>query len=562
MPFLVRLGTIGRSKDRYQWSPSDSHPSTFARLGNLSRNLTDPAPRRGQPYADSPPPYSQVQGVDRRHVAETVTRTASSRRGGDETRRSPQRAATAPLTTGNLASLNGGDGVHFKHRLSHVSQYPAQLLDSSTLAASSASSEIGADDFPQTPGRQPQHRSPVQSPPRSQRRPSARRPVSVASSSSTAAACMALGQLPGSEPFDLAPPSQRVLARHAGIAAQTSPPPAARSTTSWLDDARGRETVYETEAPAAAYETAQVMQVHSLISRASVSRNGSSTSVNRISLVSSTAQSLRELANAHEGSNGSGRPGIRPVDGGFPKRLSSLHAHPVIRTSRTWPTARQVPRPERRDSLQVRSSTIAVALTTAEPHPGHRVDIEEEEDRPPPPPPKDPGYVSRPPGQKAKQPRQASSQQQQQQQKRLRRHSSTPNLSSVGLGVTGVSLYSANDGELLLPNSQYSSSSSSKHNNHARTTSAPLGRRASARNRLGSLVQGGNRRGSGQQQHGHRRFFSLRTGGGNPDGDASFRERPGHDGSASPANRRAQMAVACARLLGRALPKSSVIKGA
>jgi hypothetical protein len=528
MPFLVRLGTIGRSKDRFQWSPNDSHQSAFARQGNLSRNHTDPVPRRGQPYADSPPPYGQVQSVSRRQAAEATAPSASSRR-GDE-RRSPQRAATAPLTSGNLASLDG-DGVHFKNRLSHVSQYPTQLLDSSTAAPSSAaSSAIGAEDFPPTPGRRPQ------------RRASARRPASAASSSSTAAACMALGQLPGSEPFGLAPPSRDVLRRHSGVAALPSPPPG-RSATSWLDDARGRETVYE---------TAQAVPVRPVVSV--YSRNASSTSVNRIS-AASTAPSLGELANAHEGGVGGGSAGKR-LAGGFPRRLSSLHAHPVVRTSRTWPTARQAPRPERRDSLQIHASAVA-----AEPHPGHRVDIDDGEDRPPPPPPKDPGYVSRPPGKKAKQRRQASSQQQQQQQqkKRLRRHSSTPNLSSVGLGVTGVSLYSANDGELLLPNSQYSGGNK---NTHARTPSALLGRRASARNRLGSLVQGVGRHGPGQQS-GHRRFFSLRTGGGGggePVGDASFRERSEHDKS-SPANRRSQMAVACARFLGRALPKSSVIKG-
>jgi hypothetical protein len=349
---------------------------------------------------------------------------------------------------------------------------------------------------------------------------------------------MALGQLPGSEPFGLAPPSRDVLQRHSGVAALPSPP-AGRGATSWLDDARGRETVYE---------TAQAVRVRSVVS--GCSRNASSTSVNRISVVS-TAPELGELASAHEGSGGAGKR----LAGGFPQQLSSLHAHPVVRTSRTWPLARQVQRPERRDSLQIHASS-AVA---AEPHPGHRVDIDGEEDRPPPPPPKDPGYVSRPPGQKAKQPRQASSQQHQHQLKRLRRHSSTPNLSSVGLGVTGVSLYSANEGELLLPNSQYSGGN---NNTHARAASAPLGRRASARNRLGSLVQGVSRHGPGQHS-GHRRFFSLRTGGGGggePVGDASFRERSEHDKS-SPANRRSQMAVACARFLGRALPKSSVIKG-
>jgi hypothetical protein len=95
MPFLVRLGTIGRSKDRYQWSPKDSQPSTLARLGNLSRNNTDPV--RGQSYADSPPPYSQVQSLE-------TTRTAAQC--SDEQQRRPQRAATAPLTSGNLASFN------------------------------------------------------------------------------------------------------------------------------------------------------------------------------------------------------------------------------------------------------------------------------------------------------------------------------------------------------------------------------------------------------------------------------------------------------------------------
>jgi hypothetical protein len=485
----------------------------------------------------------------------------------DERQRRPQRAATAPLTSGNLASFNergqqhqqqqrsstaaasaaAGQGMHFKHRISHVSEYPAQLLDAS-VSASAASSDIGADDFPQTPGHHPSPPSQQQQPSSPQRRRSStrRRAVSVASSNSTAAACMAVGQLPGSEPFELAPPSRDVLRRHSGVAAQPSHAhPLPRSSTSWLDDARGRETVYET----AQYETAQAVSVRPVVSRAGGgSRNASSTSVNRVSVVSA-APSLQELVSVHSardgssGSSSSNGNGKRPA-GGFPQRLSSLHAHPVLKSSFTWPIAQQVQRPERRESLQAPAAAV-------EPHPGHRVDIDADNDRPPPPPPKDPGYVSRPPGQpRQKQPRQ-SSQAHQQQQKRMRRHSSTPNLSSVGLGVTGVSLYSANDGELLLPHSN-------SNNNNARS-SKPLGRRASARNRLGNLVQGS------RAPH-HRRFFSLRHGGGEPLGNASFREHS--DGAvhgrspSSSANRRSQMAVACARFLGRALPKSSVLKGA
>jgi hypothetical protein len=244
-----------------------------------------------------------------------------------------------PLTSSNLAQLEDvryGEVAHtaqLKNRISTVSQYPV-LMNTS----------------PSNDGRR-----------RSQRI----RPASI-TSTSTNGIYVTVGKLPGSEPFDLEPPSQDILSRHYGIPAQHVP-----VTNNGAVEDRGQE--------GPVVQTAQAVHVQIVGSQ----NNHSTTSVNRISIISNAPKA--------DGSPRRSRGFSASGANQFPPRVTSIHP-PPMRASRTWPDNLE-PQPQ-----QMSTGPRAASWTSGR----YLEEIMVQQQQlvaggdspvPPPPPPKDPGYI-------------------------------------------------------------------------------------------------------------------------------------------------------------------------
>jgi hypothetical protein len=211
----------------------------------------------------------------------------------------------APLPSSNSVGpredVRYGDvarSPQFKNRISTVSQYPVLV-------------NVGA-------------------PPVDVGRASRRRPVSIAS---TSGLYLAVAQLPGSEPFELEPPSQDILLKNSGLSAQHYP------ALSSHDQDQERPI----------YHTAQAVRVQ----RAG-SESNNAPSVHRVSIASTERSPRRNRAMSVQSRNQS-----RPQ---------------LARVSRTWP-----------DEVMPTSAWSNSDATVSA----------SESTRPPPPPPKDFGYLNR-----------------------------------------------------------------------------------------------------------------------------------------------------------------------
>jgi len=322
-------------------SPLDSsHDSSFPTTRSKARLSRPPnlptgylSSQSSNRTAVSPPPtYAQFRNIEITGMARPERRDRHVVRQASDIP-SVQPAPPAP-STHNLTSfsenLRYGDvsrQANLKNRISTVSQYPVLM----NAGASTRASTI------------------------IERRQSRRRPISIASTSS-AGIYLAVGQLPGSEPFDLTPPSEDMLVRHEGRAAPL-------------------QSIYNTkDANAPIYETAQAVRV-----LARTTPNASTTSVNalnRVSVVSAVSE----------------------VDVPRRNRSSSVISNPNPRRDRSSsitsiPTSTHISS-ARRPSVKPSSSWP----TEAPPALG-RSFLDESftgpNDLPPPPPPKDPGYVKR-----------------------------------------------------------------------------------------------------------------------------------------------------------------------
>jgi len=335
MPTLARVSR--GSNERYQWAPirdasplspnfrDSSHASAFAasnsrprarlsRPPNLPFGIPSPC---GVSPPDSPLPagFTGSSGhmglvIGSKHTSARRMSVASV----DET-------IPEHLTSNNLAKLDGlrtGEVArqpNLKSRISTVSQYPVFV-------------NCGASERHSTDGRTRTRR----------------RPISIASTSTTGI-YLAIAGLPGAEPFDLEPPSQDMLNRHVGRAAQTQaslqlPPYGAGST--------------------ATFEPASTTRV--------VVRNEQNTST------LSTAQQNSRVSVLSTGFG---------IDPSSPRRSVSVCVSLMstrrqsIQPSWSWPVNPEL----EYSSIDQHELQWAPSL----------------QDTPPPPPPKDPGYLKRPP---------------------------------------------------------------------------------------------------------------------------------------------------------------------
>jgi len=321
--FIPRLR---RKVDRNSWipigegsqvttnSPFDS--ATSARVDGPP-NFSDPNPPQ---LASSPPPsYAQIRNIARPEVAALLPGNRTSfGTPGSPTNATP-RASLQPVVSSNVTSLEDirhgevVNHIHMDNRLTSVPNYPVFL----------------------------------EAPPASSRRRQSRRPVSIASTS-TAGLFLAVGQLPGSEPFDLG----------------------TTHTASNRDGWRRSQGMGSPLSPAARSEPETAVAHVVTMQRVPTTRHNSTRppqEANRTScLLSDSTQNL-----ARERWNPPTEGFYAPGDG----------PNTAVKSVRTWPLRQQSTNTCRRSNeVHVRFSNIGLR----------------DPDIPPPPPPKDPGYVSRP----------------------------------------------------------------------------------------------------------------------------------------------------------------------
>ncbi|KAF2668507.1 hypothetical protein BT63DRAFT_278920 [Microthyrium microscopicum] len=431
MPFLARLG---QSDERYQWAPirdsnfgNSSHTSAFHTSRPKARLSRPPIFPEGEGITSplSPPPaYSELRNFNRRQdfgpgvdAGISPGRPLSAVSALDET-------AQEQLTSNNIARLNNvryGEvtrQAQVKSRISTVSQYPVLFNTDAT-----------SNDHPR-------------------RLSTRRRPISIASTSTTGI-YLAVGNLPGSEPFDLQPPTQEILDRHAGR-------PAAPVASSTLNMPGGRREVYQ---------TAQAVRV-----LARNTPNASTTSVNRLDRVSvvSTGSGQDQSLGRHRSVSTTSIP------------YTSPNRRPSIQPSNTWPS---------NGNRQSMSRLRDVSQPTTN-------------ELPPPPLPKDEGYIPR-----ANRRRRGE----------IRCYSSTPQLSSQTTSAMqreGIIKEHSGVGQDKPPRSWFASLGASR--NPQRRSRLPILQKISRQNL---------------------------------------------NDEKSPSNRRSQLLLACARLVGRFVPRVAEHKG-
>jgi hypothetical protein len=314
MPFLTK------PDGAREWTRNSSHLSMFTDLRAKSRlskieslPVFIPSPRISfdPSLAVSVSPHSSFHYVPGTHGPgrpgqNTDKRTSTIRPVTPITiSEDVEQDLSAPLTDSNIVPVEDvryGDVARsplFKNRISTVSQYPVLVNGP---------------------------------PPVDVRRVPQRRPVSIASASASGL-YLAVAQLPGSEPFELEPPSQDILSKNSGVPTQHYP-----ATTS-----------YDQDQECSVYHTAQAVRVQ----RAGIQSNGAP-SIHRVSIVSTERFPQRYRTLSGESRNES-RPGMMNI-------------------SRTWPD----------QDMPTSAWSNSEATASAS-----------ESTRPPPPPPKDFGYLKR-----------------------------------------------------------------------------------------------------------------------------------------------------------------------
>jgi hypothetical protein len=324
MPALVPR--LRRRVDRDRWiaigegsNPSTTFPQgiTNARVEGPP-NFLDPiaAEEEGEEEesAISPPTYSQVRSVTRPEIARLIPNRgpslATSQRETDVS--TAQTTSQNAVTSSNLTDLNDirhedvGSHLHMDGRLSTVPHYPV---------------------FTEPPPRNPS------------RRRQSRRPASIASTSTTTV-FLAVAQLPGTEPFERAPPPADMYQ--------------SASSKSSTPISRAQPSPASSVGAVAAVSGPLMLQPDPIF--------GQAANVNEISWF------WDDLSQEY----------WKPPDRGY----YGPQARANFRHTRTWPN--------RSDSINVdqrRSIQLHLPLQRpASPDP----------EGPPAPPPKDPGYVARP----------------------------------------------------------------------------------------------------------------------------------------------------------------------
>ena len=420
MSFIPRLH---RRSDRNQRQPINESSSAFSpsnfRSPHSEARLSRPPDLPNDVPQSPPPTYNEALCLPPSLIAGRNRQSSSARAVSPV---SPiQELASPQLTSDNLSRhddigrSNNETYGNLNNRISNISQYPVFLDPSQRFS----------------------------------RRQTFRRPISTASTSTTGI-LLAMGQLPGSEQFELEPPSQEFLTRYERRPSHPQNP---------------RRDMDEP----VVVQTAQAVRVQTVRSSPTASTT-SVNRINRISIISTGSTPDLNTQRARSGSNDLHGP-----------RISSL------RPARTWPALRS-------DLVEPASNFRAA-----------------DADMPPPPPPKDPGYVGRP------------------GPSRLRHCSSTPNL--------------------LLPRGQGSTLGFQRDEGRPKNERSGSGKGQHHRSWLGSI--GGNRY--------HRNKSQSQTHNTSPVEDVTPRghgKRTHHH--QSPSNRRSQLVVACARLIGRAMPRVTV----
>ena len=289
----------------YSQAPYE-HSPTSARLAGPP-NFNDPIP----PQVTPPPSYAQVRQISRPEIEALMLRRGSPRAPANATpRESLPPAISSNLT--NLEDIRHGEVVHHIHmakRLSSVPNYPVLL----------------------------------EQPPTTSRRRQSRRPASMASSSSTGL-FLSVGQIPGSEPFDVV--TSRVVSDRCDAPGchPISPP------------------LFSPVSPFEA-SVAQVMTVQRV-----QTVHGSSS---RFPRVANQTSWLPETSPSHADR-------WNPPAGGY--YSPPADSRPPRRQTRTWPAPL--------DELAPHTTNRHIRLLGNAPT---------DRDVPPRPPPKDPGYRPRPP---------------------------------------------------------------------------------------------------------------------------------------------------------------------
>jgi hypothetical protein len=312
---------IAIGEDYLSETPAFARPVTTARVeGPPDFALPNPP----EPVQTPPPSYAQLRNTARPEIASLLVGSRASYGSPRSPTNATPRQSIQPVMGSTLTSLEDIrhgqviNHVPMDNRLSSVPNYPVFL----------------------------------EHPPTSRRRRS-RRPASMASTTSTGL-FLSMGQLPGSEPFDV----------------QTSQTASARN---WQ---RSQGLVSPLFSPDSTISTAEtstasvvaLQRVHSVQPNPRRPPRG----VNELSFLldasNSTLQEEQDECNP-------------PPEGFYaPPVQPQLPRHPVIKQSHTWPVQQESANmgyPE--DDARVRFADV-------------------HSDIPPRPPPKDPGYVSRPPG--------------------------------------------------------------------------------------------------------------------------------------------------------------------
>lgn len=297
-------------------TPAFARPVTTARVdGPPDFTLPNPS----EPVPTPPPSYAQIRNTSRPEIASLLVSNRASYGSPRSPTNATPRQPLQPVVRSTLTSLEdirhaqAVNHVPMDNRLSSVPNYPVFL----------------------------------EQPPTSRRRRS-RRPASMASTTSTGL-FLSMGQLPGSEPFDV----------------QTSHTVSARNN--WQ---RSQGLVSPLFSPDSTFSTAET-------ARASV------ITMQRVQSVEPNSRrpprGANELSFVLDASNST----LRNEEGRCNSSAAGFYAppgHPTIKQSHTWPAQRQsanIGYPD--DDVRVRLASVYSEI-------------------PPRPPPKDPGYVSRLPG--------------------------------------------------------------------------------------------------------------------------------------------------------------------
>lgn len=318
MPALIPR--LRRRVDWDRWIPigEGSNPTTSSaqRITNARvegpPNFLDPnaVEEEQEDSASSPPTYNQVRSVTRPEIARLILNQEQS-----SATLVPERDVSAEQTSSNLTDLNDirheeiGSHLHMNSRISAVPHYPVCL------------------EPPVVPPRNPS------------RRRQARRPASIASTSTTTV-FLAVAQLPGTEPLDLQP----------------------RSTDMYQSASSKISTPVTRSQPSPANSVGVVAAVSGPLSLQPDPFVGQAANVNEISWF------WDDLSQEY----------WKPPDRGY----YAPQTRPNFRHTRTWPHRPDSIGFDPRRSIQLNLPLQRPASPDSE--------------NPPPPPPKDPGYVARP----------------------------------------------------------------------------------------------------------------------------------------------------------------------